>query len=156
MTATIPGERGQLTALRGAWLFDGTGPALIPDPVVVIEGSIIRDVCSGGRVPETPGSGTVIDLPGATLQIKEILGPMSNSMLDDALKGEPPPEWTRRPRAKDGQHGGDPPRERGAARGALDAREPLIPPLRRGRYRGFTVAVLAYFVTPTCPHSGVG
>ena len=34
-------------------------------------------------------------------QIKEILGPMSNSTLDDALKGEPPPEWTRRPNAKD-------------------------------------------------------
>lgn len=34
-------------------------------------------------------------------QIKEILGPMSNSTLDNALKGEPPPEWTRRPNAKD-------------------------------------------------------
>jgi transcriptional regulator with XRE-family HTH domain len=34
-------------------------------------------------------------------EIKEILGPMSNSTLDDALKGEPPPEWTRRPNAKD-------------------------------------------------------
>jgi hypothetical protein len=34
-------------------------------------------------------------------QIKEILGTMSNSTLDDALKGEPPPEWTRRARAKD-------------------------------------------------------
>jgi hypothetical protein len=65
MTTTMPGERGQLTALRGAWLFDGTGPALIPDPVVVIEGSVIRDVCSGGRVPETlDGGGTVIDAAG--------------------------------------------------------------------------------------------
>ena len=34
-------------------------------------------------------------------QINEILGPMSNSTLDGALKGEPPPEWTRRPNAKD-------------------------------------------------------
>ena len=34
-------------------------------------------------------------------QIKEILGPMSNSTLDDALRGEAPPEWTRRPNAKD-------------------------------------------------------
>ena len=34
-------------------------------------------------------------------QIKEILGTMSNSILDEALKGEPPPEWTRRARAKD-------------------------------------------------------
>jgi transposase len=38
-------------------------------------------------------------------QIKEILGPMSNSTLDDALKDEPPPEWTRRPNAKDGLRG---------------------------------------------------
>jgi transcriptional regulator with XRE-family HTH domain len=34
-------------------------------------------------------------------QIKQILGPMSNSALNNALKGEPPPEWTRRPNAKD-------------------------------------------------------
>jgi DNA invertase Pin-like site-specific DNA recombinase len=34
-------------------------------------------------------------------QIKEILGPMSNATLNDALKNEPPPDWTRRPRAKD-------------------------------------------------------
>jgi imidazolonepropionase-like amidohydrolase len=67
MTTTIAGEQGQLTALRGAWLFDGTGTAMIPDPVVVIEGSVIRDVCSGGRIPETPESWTLIDLPGATL-----------------------------------------------------------------------------------------
>src|SRR6476620_1076512 len=35
------------------------------------------------------------------IRICEPLGPMSNSTLDDALKGEPPPEWTRRARAKD-------------------------------------------------------
>jgi transposase len=35
-------------------------------------------------------------------EIKAILGPMSNSTLNDALAGEPPPDWTRRPRAKDG------------------------------------------------------
>jgi hypothetical protein len=34
-------------------------------------------------------------------QIKQILGPMSNAALNDALKDEPPPEWTRRPNAKD-------------------------------------------------------
>jgi hypothetical protein len=34
-------------------------------------------------------------------QIKAILGPMSNATLNDALRNEPPPEWTRRPRAKD-------------------------------------------------------
>jgi transposase len=35
-------------------------------------------------------------------QIREILGPVSNATLHDALRGEPPPEWTRRPNAKDG------------------------------------------------------
>lgn len=34
-------------------------------------------------------------------QIKQILGPIGNRTLQDALRGEPPPEWTRRPNAKD-------------------------------------------------------
>jgi len=34
-------------------------------------------------------------------EIKELLGPVSNQTLDDALRGTPPPEWTRRPNAKD-------------------------------------------------------
>jgi transposase len=34
-------------------------------------------------------------------EIKQILGPMSNTTLNEALQGEPPPEWTRRPNAKD-------------------------------------------------------
>jgi hypothetical protein len=34
-------------------------------------------------------------------EIKEILGIGSNQTLNEALQGEPPPEWTRRPRAKD-------------------------------------------------------
>ena len=34
-------------------------------------------------------------------QIKEILGPMSNVTLHHALRGVPPPDWTRRPNAKD-------------------------------------------------------
>lgn len=34
-------------------------------------------------------------------QIKQILGIGSSQMLNDALKGEPPPEWTLRPNAKD-------------------------------------------------------
>ena len=37
-------------------------------------------------------------------EIKEILGIGSNATLDLALRGEPPPEWTRRPRAKDDLH----------------------------------------------------
>jgi hypothetical protein len=35
-------------------------------------------------------------------QIKETLGPVSNATLHDALRDQPPPEWTRRPNAKDG------------------------------------------------------
>lgn len=34
-------------------------------------------------------------------QIKQILGPIGNRTLHDALRGEPPPTWTRRPNAKD-------------------------------------------------------
>ena len=34
-------------------------------------------------------------------QIKQILGPIGNAALADALRDEPPPEWTRRPNAKD-------------------------------------------------------
>lgn len=41
-------------------------------------------------------------LAGRSLrEIKEILGPMSNTTLHDALNGTPPPDWTRRPNAKD-------------------------------------------------------
>ena len=34
-------------------------------------------------------------------EIKDLLGIGSNETLNGALRGEPPPEWTRRPRAKD-------------------------------------------------------
>ena len=34
-------------------------------------------------------------------EIKELLGPMSNSTLNDALQGARPPDWTHRPNAKD-------------------------------------------------------
>jgi hypothetical protein len=37
-------------------------------------------------------------------EIREILGIGSNETLGKALRGEPPPEWTRRPRAKDERH----------------------------------------------------
>jgi transposase len=37
-------------------------------------------------------------------EIKEILGIGSNETLGKLLKGEPPPDWTRRPRAKDDLH----------------------------------------------------
>src|SRR5579863_2980574 len=34
-------------------------------------------------------------------EIKTLLGPMSNKTLNDFLQGVPPPDWTRRPNAKD-------------------------------------------------------
>src|ERR1700721_162763 len=35
-------------------------------------------------------------------QIRETLGPVSNATRHNALRAHPPPEWTRRPNAKDG------------------------------------------------------
>jgi imidazolonepropionase-like amidohydrolase len=61
---TIPAGPGRLTALRAAWLFDGTGSALIPDPVVVLRGGTILGVSSGTAAP---ADAAVTDLPGATL-----------------------------------------------------------------------------------------
>ena len=37
-------------------------------------------------------------------EIKEILGIGSNTTMNELLAGEPPPEWTRRPNAKDDLH----------------------------------------------------
>ncbi len=51
-------------ALRAAWLFDGTGSALIPDPVVLIKGHTILDVGSGVAIPDGV---RMTDLGGATL-----------------------------------------------------------------------------------------
>ena len=45
-------ERGRLIALRAAWLFDGTGSALIGDPLVVIDGGTIVAVGSGAPAPD--------------------------------------------------------------------------------------------------------
>jgi imidazolonepropionase-like amidohydrolase len=56
--------RPSLTAVRAAWLFDGTGSGLIPDPVVVIDGATIRTVHPSGDVPE---DAIVVDFGGATL-----------------------------------------------------------------------------------------
>lgn len=57
-------ERGRLTALRAAWLFEGTGSALIPDPLVVIDGGTIVAVGSGAPAPD---GADVVDLGGAAL-----------------------------------------------------------------------------------------
>ncbi len=64
MTTAILTERGRLTALRAAWLFDGTSSSVIGDPVVVIEGAAIIAVDFG--VP-APAGADVVDLGGAAL-----------------------------------------------------------------------------------------
>jgi imidazolonepropionase-like amidohydrolase len=56
-------ERARRTALRAAWLFDGT-EALKQDPVVVLEGSRIGSVSFGAAVPADL---EVVDLGDATL-----------------------------------------------------------------------------------------
>ena len=62
-TATLT-ERERLTALRAAWLFDGTSSALVRDPLVVIDGGTIVTVDSGAAAPD---GADVVDLGGATL-----------------------------------------------------------------------------------------
>ena len=57
-------ERRHLTAIRAAWLFDGTNPRLMPDPTVVVDGRTIVRVGSAVAAPE---GATVVDLGGATL-----------------------------------------------------------------------------------------
>src|SRR5436305_8449605 len=57
-------ERGRLTALRAAWLFDGIGSAWVPDPLVVIDGGTIVAVGSGAPAPD---GADVVDLGGAAL-----------------------------------------------------------------------------------------
>jgi imidazolonepropionase-like amidohydrolase len=65
MTAgTTATERRRLTAIRAARLFDGTGAAMLPHPVVVLDGPTIVSVGSGAPVPE---GATVVDLTDATL-----------------------------------------------------------------------------------------
>ncbi|WP_029137421.1 amidohydrolase family protein [Nakamurella lactea] len=51
-------------AVRGSWLFDGTGSPLIADPVVVVAGGVITGI---GFAGPAPAGVPVIDLPGATL-----------------------------------------------------------------------------------------
>jgi imidazolonepropionase-like amidohydrolase len=61
---TTASPRRTLTALRAAWLHDGTAAVLVPDPVVVLDGATIVSVEPGGT---PPAGATVVDLPGATL-----------------------------------------------------------------------------------------
>src|ERR687887_513523 len=64
MTTTIT-ERRRLTALRAAWLFDGTASALTPDPMVLLDGGTILAVDSAAA--PAPDGAEIVDLPGVTL-----------------------------------------------------------------------------------------
>jgi len=64
MTPITLRGRPRPTALRAAWLFNGTDPGLQPDPVIVIEGSTIVSV--GFGVPAPPET-HVVDHGSATL-----------------------------------------------------------------------------------------
>ena len=64
MTTTTLTERGRLTALLAAWLFDGMSSALVHDPLVVIDGGTIVTVDSGVAAPDGVD---LVDLDGAAL-----------------------------------------------------------------------------------------
>ncbi len=64
MAAFSVTERPRLTVLRAAWMFDGTSPALVADPMVVIDGTQIVSVGPSGDPP--PGA-DVLELQGATI-----------------------------------------------------------------------------------------
>jgi imidazolonepropionase-like amidohydrolase len=54
-------ERPRLTAIRAGWLFDGV--ALLPDPMIVLDGTTVRAVLLGSAGP--PEGAEVVDHPGA-------------------------------------------------------------------------------------------
>jgi transposase len=72
----------------------------------------MNSITLDGYQPRSPGKAEQLREQAIALrraghsrrEIKEILGIGSNATLDRALRGEPPPEWTRRPRAKDDVH----------------------------------------------------
>jgi len=64
MISLTVSERRRLTAIRASWLFDGTGSVLIANPLVVLDGAVIRSVESGGDVPD---GACLVDFDGATL-----------------------------------------------------------------------------------------
>ena len=64
MTNLSVTERPRLTAIHASWLFDGTGPELIANPLVVLDGATIRSAQSGGDAPD---GACVLDFDGATL-----------------------------------------------------------------------------------------
>jgi len=64
MTTTTITERRRLTALRAAWLFDGTSSTLTANPMVVLDRGTIVAV---DAATDPPDGAEVVDLPGATL-----------------------------------------------------------------------------------------
>lgn len=64
MTQLTVTDRRKLTAIRAARLFDGTSSHLLADPVVVLDGAVIRSVETGTGPP--PGA-DVVDLGDVTL-----------------------------------------------------------------------------------------
>ena len=66
MDQMILTERPQRTALRAAWLFDGTEANLKADPVVILDGPKITSVTFGSAAA-APGPDVVVDLGDVTL-----------------------------------------------------------------------------------------
>jgi imidazolonepropionase-like amidohydrolase len=64
VTGAIPAGQHGLTALRAAWLFDGVSSTLVPGPLVVLDGTSILGVSTGGSAP---AGVPVTELAGATL-----------------------------------------------------------------------------------------
>lgn len=57
---------GRPVAIRAAHLFDGSGAAMVADPLVVLDGERIRSVQSGPAAVVPPDA-ELVELPGATL-----------------------------------------------------------------------------------------
>src|SRR5690348_11056239 len=64
MTCLTNGRARRLLAITAARMFDGA--AMLPDPVVVIEGGRIQAVTSGPSAV-VPEEADLVELPGATL-----------------------------------------------------------------------------------------
>ncbi len=64
MTTTAVTERRRLTALRAAWLFDGTSATLRANPVIILDGPGIAAI---GYDIAPPQQADLVDLDGATL-----------------------------------------------------------------------------------------
>ena len=108
MTVT---ERGRLTALRAAWLFDGTGSALIPDPLVVIDGGTIVAVGSGAPAPD---GADIVDLGGAAL-----LPGLVDTHVHLAFDASADPVGALAGPVRRGDDGGDDPGRAGGAAGGV-------------------------------------